>query len=379
MTILRILMLNYEFPPIGGGAANAHLALLKEYAKDDRLKIDVLTSAPKPGFYEEKFSNNIIIYKVGLHKKQLHYWRKTEVIEWLIKARRRYRKLLNQNSYDLVHTFFAFPSGYLCYKTADKAPYIISLRGSDVPGAHARLQMEYKILAGLFRSIWQKASLLVGCSEGLKQRALRFMSSAQVEVIPNGVDIERFSPAENTNPTEALRLITVGRLSATKRIDMLIEAVKILSNSGRKVHLTIAGGGSLKHCLRQLVAGKNLADNIEFAGRVDAQYMPELYKKNDLYVSATMQEGMSNAMLEAMASGLPIITTKCEGLEELINDNGIVVETAEAENIANAILAIASDKILHKKMSAAARKKAEDFTWKKVAEQYTELYEKAVK
>ena len=85
-------MLNYEFPPIGGGAGNAHLYLLKEYARySDFLKIDVLTSAPQPGFTVESFAENITIYKIGLHKKKLHYWRKIEVLEWLFKARCHYQ------------------------------------------------------------------------------------------------------------------------------------------------------------------------------------------------------------------------------------------------------------------------------------------------
>jgi hypothetical protein len=126
-------MLNYEFPPIGGGAANAHLCLLSQYADNSKLKIDVLTSAPKPGFTREQFADNITIYKVGIHKKNLHYWRKIEVLEWLLKARFHYRKLLRENGYDLVHAFFGFPTGWLCFRTANKLPYIISLRGSVVP------------------------------------------------------------------------------------------------------------------------------------------------------------------------------------------------------------------------------------------------------
>ncbi len=60
-------------------------------------------------------------------------------------------------------------------------------------------------------------------------------------------------------------------------------------------------------------------------GRVGTDKMPDVYRQNNIFVSASMQEGMSNAMLEAMASGLPIITTRCEGVDELISDNGIVV------------------------------------------------------
>ena len=89
-----------------------------------------------------------------------------------------------------------------------------------------------------------------------------------------------------------------------------------------------------------------------------------------------MQEGMSNAMLEAMASGLPLITTGCEGAEELIADNGLVVENANAEEIAKAVRKIADDRQTYKQMAVAARRQAQKFTWNKAASQYTELYHK---
>ena len=214
----------------------------------------MLTSAPKSGIVRENFSENITIHKVGIHKKHLHFWRRIEVIEWLIKAGFYYRRLLQKNDYDLAHAFFGFPTGWLCYRNAGKLPYIISLRGSDVPGQHARLQLDYKILAPAFRAIWKKASGLVACSEGLKERALLFMPSVPIDVIPNGVELDRFFPAETAEKPKVLRLLTVGRLSVTKRIEMLIDAVEILHRTASKIRLTVVGGGKIEQQLRKNVA-----------------------------------------------------------------------------------------------------------------------------
>jgi len=369
-------MLNYEFPPIGGGAANAHRCLLQQYARNISLTVDVLTSAPKPGLLKEKFADNITIYKVGLHKKQLHYWRKTEVLEWLLKAGFHYRRLLRENDYDLAHAFFGFPTGWLCYRRSHKLPYIISLRGSDVPGEHARLKLDYKILGPAFRAIWKKASSLVACSEGLKNRALNFMPSASIDVIPNGVDLERFSPSETAAETQNLRLLTVGRLSVTKRVEILIDAVDILSSQGCQILLKIVGGGQMQQKLKQIVNEKNLDNIIEITGRIDAEDMPEVYRQNDIFISASKLEGMSNAMLEAMASGLPIIAARCEGTEELIAGNGLVIENATAEEIAKAIKILIDDRQLRNQMSIAAIQQAQQFTWELIAEKYLNLYER---
>jgi len=368
-------MLNYEFPPVGGGAGKAHQSLLRQYANTQNLKIDILTSAPKPGFFEEQFSTNINVYKVGVHKKNLHHWRKIEVIEWLLKARSHYRRLVQNNDYVFAHAFFGFPTGWLCYRTAKKLPYIISLRGSDVPGKHARLQLDYKILAPVFKLIWKNAAALVACSEGLKNRALSFLPNISIDVIPNGVDLEQFYPAETNEKHETLRLLTVGRLSVTKRIQTLLDVAEMLYRQGCKLHLTIVGGGNLENNLRKIVLQKNLGDIVEITGRVESEKMPQLYRQNHIFISATMQEGMSNAMLEAMASGLPIVTTPCEGVRELIADNGIVVEQAKAESIANAVKSIADNEKLYDKMCFEARKQVENFSWKSVADKYLNYYD----
>jgi len=374
---MKILMLNYEFPPIGGGGGQAHLALLRQYAGRGDLKVDVLTSAPKPGLTAERLSDNVTIHRVGIRKKDLHVWRRSEVIAWLIKAGSVYRGLIRQNKYDLVHAFFGFPTGWLCYRTAKRLPYIISLRGSDVPGANARFKLDYRILGPLvFKPIWQKASALVACSDGLKARAMEFLPSAEIEVIPNGVDLQRFHPAEVKQESGILRLLTVGRLSVTKRLGLLIEAVELLGRQGCYVRLTVVGGGAMESELRQLLNQKDSRGVVTLLGRRDGREMPEIYRRHDILVSASMQEGMSNAMLEAMASGLPIVTTRCEGVDELIADNGIIVDDPHPAPLAAAIEKLTRSPAVLRAMSCAARKRAEGFSWRVTADRYVELYGK---
>ncbi len=375
---MNVLMLNYEFPPIGGGAGKAHLCMLKEFAGNNSLAIDVLTSAPQPGFNVEDFSDNITIYKVGVHKNNLHFWRKTEVIEWLIKAQLHYRKLLRENNYDLVHAFFGFPTGWLCYRTAGKLPYIISLRGSDVPGYNIRLSLDYKLMSGLFRKIWSSAAVVVANSIGLRNLALEFMPGLDIRIIPNGIDTEKFHPSKKQSFTKPIQVLMVGRLISRKRIDLLLAAVGRTKELGLDIQLNIAGEGNLMRPLQKLANELNVADRVSFMGRVPAERMPQLYRDNDIFVMSSDHEGMSNAMLEAMASGLPIITTRCEGVEELMVDNGIIVEHPDPKDIAAAIRTLSQDRQAYNSFSAASRKQAASFTWFSVTDQYIELYKKVI-
>lgn len=372
--IIRVISLNYEFPPIGGGAGRAHQHLLEEFAGRDDLCVDVLTSGLDKGLAKEEIAENITIYRVGIHKKHLHHWRKTEVLEWLWRAGVHYRRMLGENDYDVAHAFFGFPTGWLCYRRADELPYIISLRGSDVPGVNVRLTLDYKLLGPIFRRIWSGAALLVANSAGLRERALRFLPTGQIEVIPNGVQADRFVPGESHVDRGELRLLTVGRLSATKRVELLIAATGLIRQRLPSVRLTIVGGGALEDALRQVVRKEGLEASVTMTGRLEADELPGVYQNHDLFVSASEQEGMSNAMLEAMASGLPIVTTRCEGVAELIGANGVVVEDANAESLAAAVQELADDPTRRQQMALAARKRAEQFSWAAVAEQYIERY-----
>ena len=371
-------MLNFEFPPIGMGAGKAHLSLLEQFSGCQDMAVDVLTSSPSLGFRTEAISENIKIYRVGIHKKHLHFWRRREVIEWLIKARRQYTQLLRERDYDLIHAFFGFPTGWLCYARSDSLPYIISLRGSDVPRPHPRLKWDYYFVGPVFKAIWRKAAAVVANSQGLRDKALRFYPSLNIQVIQNGVDTDRFSPAGLQHcwrKGETLRLLAVGRLEKIKRMEMLVHAAHILCHRDRRVSLTIVGDGSRARSISRLISSLGLEDVVDMPGRMDAERLPELYRNHDILVSASMLEGMSNSILEAMASGLPVVTTRCEGVDELIGENGIVVEIPQADQIADAVVRISDQEGLYGHMSLKARERIKKFGWDRVAQAYQNLYE----
>ncbi|MHC5184334.1 MAG: glycosyltransferase family 4 protein [Planctomycetota bacterium] len=369
-------MLNYEFPPIGGGGGQAHLNLLVEYAKKKDLYIDVLTSSASPGNTIEPFSDNIALYKIGLHKKSLHFWRKVEVLEWLFKANIQLEKLLSENVYSLAHAFFGFPTGWLTYRHRKKQPYLVSLRGSDVPGGNPRLSRDYKLLGPLFRRIWKNADLLITNSNGLAQRAKNFAPLLDYGVIPNGVDSDRFVPVEQKPPMEPFMLLAVGRLTQVKRFDLAIRSICNARKMGVDVQLTIAGNGNLMAQLKQLARKLEIPEYIHFMDWVEPEKIPALYQGHHAFLLTSTHEGMSNAMLEAVASGLPIITTACEGTDELVRNNGMIVLEPTAKQIAKRVIEIVHNPSKYNQMANFSRKMAEKFSWGNTADRYLQLYKK---
>jgi glycosyltransferase involved in cell wall biosynthesis len=219
----------------------------------------------------------------------------------------------------------------------------------------------------------------VANSKCLKKLALKFMPTLDIKIIPNGIDMNKFYPSKKQSLQKPIKALAVGRLISRKRVDLLIGAVDYAKELGLDVHLNIAGEGNLLSQLQRLANELNVADKVSFTGRVPPERMPQLYRDNDIFVMSSAHEGMSNAMLEAMASGLPIITTRCEGLEELIAENGIIVENPDHKEIAAAIRLLSRDWQTYSSFSAASRKRAALFTWSSVASQYIEQYQKIIK
>jgi len=133
-------MLNYEFPPLGGGAGNASYYMLREFSKYHDLNIDLITSSADK-YRVEQFAENISIHFLDIHKNNtaLHYQSNKNLITYTMKVYFYAKKLRKQKSYDLCHAFFGIPCGAIALLLG--VPYIVSLRGSDVPGHNERFAL----------------------------------------------------------------------------------------------------------------------------------------------------------------------------------------------------------------------------------------------
>jgi len=372
---MRILFVNYEYPPIGGGGANANKYLFREFAGFDDLQIDFVTSGLSDVLEIKDIYPNIKGYFLPVKKKELHFWKEAEVIRFLWQARKQCKKLLRNNKYDLCHCFFGFPSGLLGLLNRKKVPYIISLRGSDVPGFNVRFQAHYIILTPLFRQIWKKSKAVIANSNGLCELALQSAPKQQIEIIPNGIDTNEFSPSTNKN-NDTFNVLCVSRLIERKGIHFLLDAWKKLIEKNQNSKLFIVGEGDMKTVLLEKSEKLGITNSVNFTGRLVHEKTIDMYKKADVFVLPSMNEGMSNTILEAMACGLPIVSTGVGGSDELFSDNAKIIPKKDSDAIVNVLFELANDKTLREKMGRISRINAEKMSWKSVAMSYYECYKK---
>ena len=370
---MRILMLNYEYPPLGGGASNATYYLLNELSQFDDITIDLITSSATNEFEEEKISGSVHIYKLPVGKKNLHYWTQKEIISYSRQAYKHIKKMKEQTQYDLIHAFFGIPCGAIAYSFRKESPYIVSLRGSDVPGFNERFSFQYIFLKPLIRRVWRNAAAVIANSGGLKELALKTDRAAKIGIIYNGVNIEDFAQRDNRE-NEHIVILTVARLIKRKGIDDLIRAVPAIVKGHQNIKVKIIGEGNMGAELKALAEKLKVSEYIEFLGYVPHNEISNYYSTSDVFVLPSRNEGMSNTVLEAMASGLPVITTDTGGTRELIDGNGIIVPSEDSDVISEAVLRLINDHKLRVSRGMKSRKIAENMSWKKVADAYYNFY-----
>ena len=372
-----ILMLNCEFPPIGGGAANMNWYFLKEAAKHQDLEIDLITSGTNHSIVNHDFGSNIRVWKVNIWKKHLHNWSFREMLTYLIRGYFLARKLVAQRHYDVIHAVFGFPSGLIAYLLRRKVPYVVSMRGSDVPRFNRRFSLGYKFVTPLIKRIWDSAAALTANSEGLKELALVSRPGIDISVIPNGVDAVEFSP-KISEAGHGNKLLTVARLIERKGIKYLIEAHARVREHFPDLSLTIVGTGDKQVELERFAASKNVSDSVVFLGEIPHNELPAIYSSHDLFILPSFNEGMSNAVLEAMASGLPIISTSTGGTRELLDGNAVFIESGSSDSIVDALTLLVKDQNRRQIMGNLSVERAKTLSWKNTTREYFKLYDKVL-
>jgi glycosyltransferase involved in cell wall biosynthesis len=379
---MRVLFLNYEYPPLGGGAGNATSYLLKEFAKIPDLKVDLVTSSIDEKYHWEKVAENIQIHRlpIGKNQQNLHFQSQKDLIIYFWKAYGFSKKMVRENKYNLTLAFFSVPCGFLAwiFKKQFKLPYVISLRGADVPGYSERFAWLYKLITPLIKKIWKDSAYVIANSQGLKDLALKTNPQQKIEIIPNGINTNQFIKLESykvIKSEDQFKILCVTRITPRKNIRYLIEAFSQLYKKYAHLNLQIIGEGDEKANLEKLVKNLGIEKQVKFIGLVPHEKLPAYYQSAGAYVLPSQNEGMSNSMLEALSSGLPLLATDTGGTQELIEDgvNGFILQMKSAEDIAEKLEILIKDEELRKKMGRASREKAERMSWEKVAQEYIEI------
>jgi len=372
----RILLLNYEYPPLGGGAGNATANMAREMAGLGH-GVRVVTAA-FGGLPRRETVDGYEVRRLPALRRHADHCSPLEMLSFLASACLALPAMAREFRPDACVAFFGIPCGPAAWalRMLRGVPYVVSLRGGDVPGFQPYDLAGYHRLTGpLIRFLWRRAVHVVANSHGLADLARRSAGATPIRMIPNGVNTALFTPADEVSREGAVRLVFVGRLVRQKGLDVLLSALARLPESAC-FELTIVGDGPLRRDLTERALRLGLGERVRFAGWVGREDMPGTLRQADAFVFPSRDEGMPNAVLEAMASGLAVAATRIAGNEELVVDGvtGFLVPPDDPAALAGALARLVGDRNLCWRLGAAGREKvAREYSWRVVAEAYLAL------
>ena len=291
---------------------------------------------------------------------------------------------LNKSNFDILHahSYHALPLfiSSLSKKTRTKFITTFHYYGCGYSTFRSFLHMPYTLLG---YHIVNSADKIICVSENEKETIIKKFPCTNEKIIhiPNGVDCDRFANSESSfteNPfnLNMFNILYVGRLSTEKNLKILFFAYKELQKDFHNIKLTIVGEGPEYKKLQKL-AKKLSITNIEWVSKVSQKDVVHYYKSADIFVLPSKKEIQGISILEAMAAGLPIITTKFSGVEEIVHPNtGLVFENNDYLDLANKISTLIEDDDLRKKIAKNAQKHVKKkFDWEVLMPKYIKLFE----
>lgn len=288
-------------------------------------------------------------------------------ISFLITAVKEARKA------DIIHAHWTFAGliAVLIKKVLHKK-VIITVHGSDLAIAKKGL------LNKITKFILNEADILTAVSQSLaKEVSNQLKIEKNVLVIPNGISEDFLNVRRRSTHGKLNRIVFIGRLHRSKGIDTLLKALNILNKRMPEVGLVVVGGGDNEGDLRKLAKELDVDDKTSFIGEVGRSKIPVLLEKSDVLILPSRREGFGVVLIEAMASGLPVIGSDTGGISEIIRDgyNGFKFPVSDHKRLASLIYKLLNDKALYKKMSKNSKRFVmENYSLKNIARKYFNAY-----
>lgn len=275
-------------------------------------------------------------------------------------ARTLKRLLREGGRFDLIDAHYFYPDGVaavLLGRMLGK-PVVITARGTDI-----NLIPRHRLPRAMILWAGRRAAGLVTVAAALKEElAALGVPPERVEVLRNGVDLERFRPADRERERALLglrgrTLLSVGHLIPRKGHDLAIGSLPLLPES----RLLVAGDGPEARSLRELAGRLGVADRVTFLGAVPQDQLPRYYVASDALVLASSREGWANVLLESMACGTPVVASDVWGTPEVVAapEAGVLMASRTAEGVAEGVRALFASY----PDRAATRRYAEGFSW----------------
>lgn len=372
---LRILMLNLEYPPLGGGAAPVTRGLARALVSRGHA-VDVVTMGYR-GLPREETEDGVRIFRVPGIRSRLELSHVHELATYVWSALRKAGTLSRAASYDLCHCHFILPTGIIPYalkRSPGFPPYVITSHGSDVPGFNPdRFTLLHRFTPPLLRRILRHAAGLIVPSAALRHLIEQQFAGSipPLTQIANGIEPERF-----TGQRKESRILVATRLFERKGVQHVIEALAAIPDHNHE--LEVAGDGPQRAALEGQAHDRGVS--ARFHGWLPREALDRLYERSRIFVLASLSDNFPVSLLEAMAAGCAVITTRAGGCPEVVGDTGLVVEPGDVQGLQEAMTRLIRQPAFAEELGGRAAKRVRElFGWPAIVSQHEAVYDKALR
>jgi len=246
---------------------------------------------------------------------------------------------------------------------------------------HANMEgaVAYKLFRLVLGSYFNRLDARIAVSAAA-ERTVSQHFGGQYTVIPNGVDIERFSSDAPAPGDGIFRILFVGRLEPRKGAKFLLKAMPRILSEAANARLVVVGSGPMSGYYRSHLP-EVVEDHVEFVGRVSGEELARLYAEADVFCSpASGGESFGIVLIEAMAAGAAVVASDISGYRDVVNDGttGLLTSPGDPDSIAEAIIQLARDDGLKRRLVESAKDEVRQYSWKRVTRRILEVYDSVV-
>jgi glycosyltransferase involved in cell wall biosynthesis len=376
---MKILMISPQFRPLVGGYERAAERLSAQLAKRGH-EVTVYAEHRDHDWAREEIRDGVRVRRWWCkYARRWHSPTSSIGLAWLLVRHGRNFDVWHVHRNGLTASITIIVGVFLA------RPVVVKLTSTG-PDSIAR-SLERGLMPRVTSALHRRASAIVALTRDMVMEATSFgVSQDRIRLIPNGVDLTNFSAATELTSLLARQslglnaekvAVSIGRLAHQKQLTCLIAAwAHVYRRLDDSWVLVVVGDGPERPLLEASVESLGLQNVVRFVGH--SSQIRDWLHAADMFVQSSSNEGLSNTMLEALATGLPVVCTDVSGAQECVNDpqTGIVVPVGDSAALAEAIVSLASDEARRAEMSARAVALIRDrYSIEHVAELHEQLYE----
>lgn len=363
---MKIMIVSSEYSSKDSGGIGIYLHNLCKHLVLNGHEVSLITSS-SCDLESEDLMKKLTIFRIPYLDFPL-----IGMMKWSISASILSRKLIKQYEYDIVNPHLP-SSHFFTIFYGQRVPLVLTVHNSFLNRGVRNVNLISKNITKI-RDVFssRKSDGVICLNTELKLMLAKYSKNQHIYAVPLGFDENEFQLIQKEKTkNKVFTVLYVGRIVEGKGLEYLLEAIDILNNESIK--LMIVGTGYLKCDLEEKY--KHLR-NVFFLGRIDnRQDIASIYSNSDLFVIPSEGEGMPTVLIEAMASGLPIVATKLPGIEEVVTDKFCrLVEPGNALEIATAIKELTEDEALLELMSQESFNSAKRYTWSTISQEILSIF-----